>query len=127
MSTYHPSISEGFVPEDGGWTKDGGKDVLLLSVPELKESVALQIKSLDYAWLFDQTNDAYILCFRLNRESEYAIIFHSKHAGRLLLDAEAYETFNVAITSQSFEHIHDETPYLYLPNITVSRQAVAGW
>jgi hypothetical protein len=126
-STYEPTISEGIFPEDAGWTSDGDETVLLLSVPELSSLIGRDVQHYSYAWLFDKQLDAYILCFQLNSQDEYAIIFKADHAGRLLLEKEAYESFTIAITSVPFEDLKETSSYFMLKNIHITRQPIASW
>ncbi len=126
MSQYIPKINEGFYPLDAGWTEEQGQSILLLCVPELEDIVHKKIESFDYAWLFESSINAYIFCFRIDQE-EYAILFQFEHAGKFLLDPEAYESFGVAITSTEFHNIAENTPYLLLQPINLNRQPLAGW
>jgi hypothetical protein len=125
--TYQPDIHEAVYPRDGGWTKDGGQDVLLLSIPEFGELPGRAVDAFDYAWLYDNSLKAYILCFRLQDGTERAILFQEEHAGKLLTDSPAYETFTVAISDQSLEVLCDDTPFLILPDIQLKRSLAAGW
>ncbi len=126
MNNYNPTIDVGFYPLDAGWTEEKNDSILLLCVPELDNIIQMKIVSFDFAWLFDSVIDAYIFCFQIENQ-EFAIVFQFKHAGKLLLEREAYETFSIAITSTEFQVMKEETPYLYLTNITLNRQPVAGW
>jgi hypothetical protein len=127
VSQYIPSINEGFIPEDGGWTASDSEPVLLLSVPQLSEIIDKKWSSLSYAWLFDKSKDAYIFCFQLNKKEEFALLFEAQFAGQLLLEKEAYETFSVAITDVPFEQLKEDSPYLYIQNVQINRQPIAGW
>ncbi|MFZ3589375.1 hypothetical protein ACOI1C_08865 [Bacillus sp. DJP31] len=126
MSQYMPTINEGFYPLDAGWTEDQDESILILCVPELQDIVQEKIESYDYTWLFESSIDAYIFCFRLENK-EFALVFQFKHAGKLLLEPDAYETFSMAITSTNFQSMTENTPYLLLPHISLNRQPVAGW
>lgn len=120
---YEPTVTEGQYPEDGGWTEN----ILLLSIPKFHDVIQVEVEKFDYAWLYNKEVDAYIFCFRFSNEAERAIIFHVKHAGQLLMEPQAFETFSIAITSKAFEEMTDDTPYLYLPDIRLTRQSIAGW
>src|SRR5699024_2290845 len=100
---------EGVHPVDGGWTSSKGQAVLLLSIPEFEEIISSSFDTFDYAWLYHSKLEAYILCFQLSSDIEKAILFGRKHAGRLLMDAEAYEPFNIAITSHSLQEMDEKT------------------
>ncbi|WP_456277936.1 hypothetical protein [Bacillus sp. AK128] len=127
MSHYIPMINEGVYPHDAGWTEDeGNQSILLLSVPELEELANKVITNFDYAWLFDASMNAYIFCFQIE-EKEHAIIFQFNHAGKFLLEREAYEPFSIAITGSDFSNMTEHTPYLLLRPIQLNRQPVAGW
>ncbi|MFD1739271.1 hypothetical protein ACFSCX_22580 [Bacillus salitolerans] len=126
-NSYKPNISEGFYPHDAGWTEAGTEATLLVSVPELTGVTSMKVNQFDYAWLFDPAINAYIFCFQINSKAEHAVIFQFEHAGRLLLETEAYERFSIAITSEEFKHIKEETPYLFFENISINRQPLAGW
>jgi hypothetical protein len=127
MTDYLPTIDEGFYPHDAGWTVDEQQEsILLLSIPELGQCVHKVVTEFDYAWLFDSTINAYIFCFRIESR-EYAVIFQFQHAGKLLLEREAYEPFSIAITATQFSTMTEYTPYLLLQPIALNRQPVAGW
>jgi hypothetical protein len=127
MSQYIPTINEGIYPQDAGWTEDEHQQsILLLSIPELEELASQVVPEFDYAWLFDASINAYIFCVRID-EKEYAIIFQFNHAGKLLLEREAYESFAIAITGSAFSIMTEHTPYTLLQPINLSRQPVAGW
>lgn len=124
---YQPQVTEGYHPEDGGWTKLE-QPVLLLSLPVFADEwIHQDVKAYDYAWLFDKQQNSYIFCFRLHSGVEKAILFQANYAGRLLLEPEAYQKFTIAITNQDFNQLTDESDYLLLENIELARQSVAGW
>jgi hypothetical protein len=124
---YEPSISEGYAPEDAGWTSSGQEPILLLSVPELEQIIGKSYRSFSYAWLYDKANDAYILCFQIDKNEEYAIFFAGTHAGQLLMEKEAYESFTIAITNLPFEGLTDESKYFMLHQIELERHPLASW
>ncbi|MCA1032414.1 hypothetical protein LCL95_15370 [Bacillus timonensis] len=124
---YRPSIEEGYVPEDAGWIKNGEENVLLLSIPGLSSIIHQKVETFDYTWLYQKDMDAYIFCFRLSNGIEKAIIFQQEFAGKMLLKSEAYDVFSVAVIKQSFQDVSDDSEYLYLPAVTISRQSIAGW
>ncbi|MBM7660470.1 hypothetical protein JOC85_001242 [Bacillus mesophilus] len=127
MSQYIPTVNEGIYPQDAGWTEDEQQQsILLLSIPELVGLANQVITKFDYAWLFDSSINAYIFCFRVN-EKEYAVIFQFNHAGKFLLEREAYESFSIAITGVEFSVMTEHTPYALFQPITLNRQPVAGW
>ncbi|WP_246941371.1 hypothetical protein [Bacillus pinisoli] len=123
---YIPTVNEGHYPHDAGWTEENNQSILLLSIPELKNIAHQVITVFDYAWLFDRNLNAYIFCFRIEEE-EHAIIFQFTHAGKLLMEKEAYDSFAIAITGAEFSEMTEHTPYLLLPSIQLNRQPVAGW
>ena len=124
---YVPKVTEGIYPEDGGWTSDENGNVLLLSVPLLAPIIQTTVTKFDYSWLYDETINAYIFCFKLNGEKESAIVFQSEHAGQLLITEEAVKEFSIAITEAPFEQLTDQSTYLYLPKISLNRHLSAGW
>lgn len=127
MNEYIPTVTEGYYPHDAGWTVgEDSQSILLLSIPELEKLTHEVITSFDYAWLFDASINAYIFCFRL-MEEEYAVIFQFNHAGKFLLEREAYEPFSIAITGVEFTEMTEHTPYLLLQTVQLNRQPVAGW
>jgi hypothetical protein len=125
--SYKPSVTEGYYPNEAGWSEDDGKEILLLSVPQLDEVIGININQYDYAWLFNPDTNAYIFCFQLNKEGEYAVVFQFEHAGKLLLVKEAYNSFSIAITSKRFDEITEETQYVFFSNVAINRQPMAGW
>ncbi|MCH1625371.1 hypothetical protein [Fredinandcohnia quinoae] len=127
MSNYTPSVTEGIYPEDAGWTVEKGNNVLLLSIPVLTEIMTYHIYTFDYTWLYHEELDAYIFCFRLQNDKEFAILFQKDHAGMLLMEGEAYEEFTLVITDQDFKKLNDDSKYITLSNISLDRQKIAGW
>lgn len=126
--SYHPKITEGIHPTDGGWTSDvGGHSILLLSLPEFTGFVGCSFDSFDYMWLYDRDLKAYIFCFRLSDGAENAVLFQREHAGILLTDTSAYEPFHMAVTNHALDEVNDETDLFFLPNIQLQRSPVAGW
>jgi hypothetical protein len=123
---YVPEITEGVYPEDGGWTTDQSGNVLLLSVPLLSSIIHTTVTSFDYTWLYDKAINAYIFCFKINAEKEYAVIFQNEHAGQLLITEEAADEFSIALTAFPFEELTDESTYLYLPKIILNRHTTTG-
>lgn len=124
--TYTPSVSEGVYPEDAGWAHEGETEILLLSVPLPDEVFHVQNDTFDYAWLYNQSLDSYIFCFKLPSRQEFGILFQREHAGMLLMEEEAYGEFTIVVTNQSFEEIKENTPFLTLSNISLKR-TIAGW
>lgn len=125
---YIPKVTEAAIPVDGGWTEIENEDVLVLSIPDWKEIVGTPItKSFRYVWMYDRSEDAYLLCFQINDEIERAIAFAREHAGKLLTNKRAYQPFSILITSESLEHAHSRTPFLFLPRIRLKRHPKAGW
>ncbi|WP_142296515.1 hypothetical protein [Lottiidibacillus patelloidae] len=127
MQQYIPSIKEGFIPEDGGWTTSGQGNTMLLSIPQLKAKINQKLDKYSYAWLYDKKQDAYIFCFQLDGKEEYAILFQAEYAGKLLLEQEAYERFTVAITDLPFGHLTEQSNYLIINEVEITRQPIAGW
>lgn len=123
---YIPRVTEAAVPEDGGWAELENEDVLVLSIPDW-DLVGTPTESFQYAWLYDRVSDAYLLCFKINDETEKAIAFAKEHAGLLLTQKQAYSPFSIAITSHSLEQLDEQVGYLYLPNIELKRHPKAGW
>ncbi|MBU8905276.1 hypothetical protein [Desertibacillus haloalkaliphilus] len=124
---YEPTVSEAVFPSDGGWTMDGDKHVLLLSIPEFSEVINHSFESYRYAWLYDKENDAYIFCFQFDDGFERAVLFQREHAGILLTEAAAYEMFTIVISDQAFDKIDEQTVLLELPQIKITRMMSAGW
>lgn len=124
---YIPTLTEGHYPENAGWTEDEFGNVLLLSIPSVSDLLDEGMETYDYAWLFNKELDAYIFCFKLSSGREFGVIFEAGHAGRLLLDPQAYEAFTITITNLAFEDVTEESEYLTFSNITLSRQTIAGW
>ncbi|MGO4890056.1 hypothetical protein ACJ2A9_20105 [Anaerobacillus sp. MEB173] len=127
VKKYEPTISEGVYPSDGGWSKDNGRDILILSIPEFADLMNIEYNSYHYAWLYDKNLNAYIFCFRLDHGEERAVIFHAEHAGVLLTEEMAYQSFQIAITDASFENLTEKTSYLLLNEIELQRELAAGW
>ncbi|MFT4414932.1 hypothetical protein ACLM5H_13815 [Fredinandcohnia humi] len=125
--SYRPTITQGIYPEDAGWTSENQTNILLISAPLLSEILSFTTDPFDYAWLYDEELDAYIFCFRLQNQQEYAILFQKEHAGRLLIEQVAYEEFSIVLTDQPFEMIKEETPHVTLSKISLKRQTIAGW
>lgn len=124
---YKPTISEGHYPEDGGWTENENGNVLLLSIPTSFEFLNEKVSTFDYAWLYSKDIDAYIFCFRLPSGVEFGVIFHAQHAGKLLVDTPAYDTFTIAITDKPFAELTEGSNFISFPNIVINRQTIAGW
>ncbi|AST92924.1 MULTISPECIES: hypothetical protein [Sutcliffiella] len=118
---------EGFVPEDGGWTQSKGDKVLLLSVPTLQKYIEVSVKKFSYKWLYNRELTSYILDLTFNDEHNIPLIFPQTHAGQLLLDADAYEEFSIAIIASPLEKMEDDTAYLYFPKINLKRSIHAKW
>lgn len=128
MEEYVPSISKGYYPEDAGWAKrPDGENILLLCIPEYSYLLTIQVKSYEYAWLYNNELDAYVFCFRINNKSEQAIIFKRDHAGVLLNETFAYSPFSVAITHKDFAYLTEKDPVFMLNNIELTRHVSAGW
>lgn len=127
MAIYKPSIKEGVYPDDAGWTQDGSKNILLLSIPMLSHVIRQTVTKFDYAWLYNKEIDAYIFCFKLSNGQEYAIFFQVDHAGRLLMDQNAYEEFSIVLTDKAFNVLTEDSEFITLSNIRLVRQPIAGW
>jgi hypothetical protein len=127
MQQYIPNIQEGYIPEDGGWTTSGEGPTLLLSIPKLTTIMGKKWNKHSYAWLYDKKQDTYIFCFQFDGKEEYAILFQADFAGRLLLEKEAYEPFTIAITDLPFEELSDESSYVIINEVQITRQPIAGW
>jgi hypothetical protein len=127
LQQYIPSIKEGYIPEDGGWTTSGEGATLLLSIPELTNIIEKKWDKHSYAWLYDKKQDAYIFCFQFDGTDEYAILFQADFAGRLLLEKEAYEPFTIAITDLPFERLTEHSKYVIINSVAITRQPIAGW
>ncbi|WP_096152892.1 hypothetical protein [Bacillus sp. FJAT-45066] len=115
------------IPEDGGWTEENGKSILLLSIPSSKSYINKTVHKFSYKWVYDREEKAYVLIIEANNTNPFAIIFHEKHAGELLLDADAYGEFILYVTSELIEEIDENTSYLILPKIKLTRNVLAGW
>ncbi|MGY3715321.1 hypothetical protein ACWE42_07330 [Sutcliffiella cohnii] len=118
---------EGFVPEDGGWTQLEGEKVLLLSVPTIQKYIEVPINNFSYKWLYNRELTSYILDLTFNDEHNIPLIFPQTHAGQLLLDADAYGEFAIAIITIPLENMEDDTPFLFFPKINLKRSIHAGW
>jgi hypothetical protein len=130
IENYIPSVKEGVYPNDGGWLEnEQDRPTLVLSIPEFLHFINVPIPKFDYAWLYNQEINAYIFCFRLKglQQIEKTIIFHEEHAGILIKDENAFKHFDISITSEHLEDVNEETNYLYLPNITITRHPAASW
>lgn len=125
---YTPQISTGYYPEDAGWANgQDHENILLLCIPELSHLLTFQVKSYDYAWLYNQELDAYIFCFRLNNKLEQGIIFQKDHAGILLRDELALKSFTIAITDKELETLNEREPVFMLGDILWTRSEIANW
>lgn len=124
---YIPKVTEAAIPEDGGWAELENEDVLVLSIPDWEEIVGVSIEALQYVWMYDRLEDAYLLCFKINNKIEKAIAFAKEHAGLLLTHQHAYQPFSILITSDSLENSNEKTPYFYLPKVELKRHPKAGW
>lgn len=124
---YIPQIREASIPEDGRWAELDNNPVLLLSIPEWNDVVNKPSEGHQYVWMYDRAEDAYLFCFRLSNQVERAIAFPREHAGMLLTDERAYQTFSILITSESLENIHARSPLLLLRNVQLKRHPKAGW
>ena len=122
----HTSI-DAHIPEDGGWTEENGNPILLLSIPSLKNYIDKTIYKFSYKWVYDLEEKAYVLIIELNKVDTFAIIFHEQHAGQLLLDVDAYNEFIIYVTSELIEVIDENTNYLTLPKVKLTRNVLAGW
>ncbi len=114
---FKPSLTEAYIPEDGGWTSFNGINVLLLSIPQIDQLVRIQNKGYSYVWLYDKEMDGHIFCFKLNSGEERAVLFKNENAGRLLLKEEAKDLFHIAVASTKLEEINDDTFLLWLPSV----------
>ncbi|MGP4081998.1 hypothetical protein ACTWQL_19105 [Pseudalkalibacillus sp. R45] len=114
---YTPSVTEAYMPEDGGWTTFRETPVLLLSFPKFDQLVQIDNRGYSYVWLYDEGMEGHVFCFKLNSGEERALLFKNDHAGKLLLEQEAQALFHIALTSTMLEEMDDDTPLLWLPNI----------
>jgi hypothetical protein len=125
---YIPQVSTGYYPEDAGWaSRPDGENILLLCIPEFNYLITFQVKSYDYTWLYNQELDAYIFCFKVNKQSEHAVIFKKDHAGVLLQEEFAFKPFTIAITHKDLGTISEKDPVFLLNDIEISRSEIAGW
>ncbi|MGM7702446.1 hypothetical protein ACSVDE_12030 [Pseudalkalibacillus sp. Hm43] len=114
---YSPSITEAHTPEDGGWTTYEDSPVLLISIPAFGDLVHIENKGYSYAWLWDESCNGHIFCFKLNSGEERAILFAEQFAGKLLKEPEAREIFHIALTASELTEMDDDTTILWLPGI----------
>ncbi|WP_124728290.1 hypothetical protein [Staphylospora marina] len=124
---YIPRIRGAAVPEEGQWATLSGKPVLILSVPEWQYQVRQSVEKDRHVWMYDRENDAYLFCFRMQNESDYAVAFPREHAGLLLRDPKADRPFSVLITSQELEGSRDLRPCLLFRDVRLRRHPRAGW
>ncbi|WP_408007286.1 hypothetical protein ACJROX_21705 [Pseudalkalibacillus sp. A8] len=114
---FKPSVTEAYIPDDGGWTSYKETNVLLISIPRFDQLVQIENKGYSYVWLYDEEMDGHIFCFKLDSGEERAILFKHEHAGRLLQKEEAQELFHIAVASTKLDEIDDDTYLLWLPNV----------
>ena len=124
---YIPQIREAAVPEEGGWTKEQQTPVLLLSIPEWEKEVTWNSETYQSVWLYDRKEDAYLFCFRLPNQEERAIAFAKNHAGLLLQDPRAVQSFSLVITSKPLEETETNHGCLRLKDVKLVRHPQAGW
>lgn len=125
---YIPQIREAVIPEDGGWAELGEADrpVLVLSVPEWADELKQSEEGFEYVWLYDRSNDAYLFCFRLDKNREYSIAFAREHAGLLLKDKRSCEAFHLLVTARPLTE-QDLNPCFLFRNVELKRHPQAGW
>ncbi|GGE03601.1 hypothetical protein GCM10011571_00560 [Marinithermofilum abyssi] len=124
---YVPQVTAASIPEDGGWVELSGENVLILSIPEWKEVVEKSAKGYRYVWMYDREGDAYIFCFRLADGTERAVAFAKEHAGVMLQDGRAFDTFAFLITTEELNEVKEDTPMLLLQKVRLKRHPQAGW
>jgi len=124
---YEPTVTEGYYPEDAGWTTNGRNNVLLVSIPIFSTEIHKSVTTFDYAWVFNVELDAYILCIRVNRIQEFAVIFQKEHAGQLLKGSEITQPFSFVITTKSFEELEEDDSYYEFPSIEFTKYNKAPW
>lgn len=127
IERYIPQVKEAAVPEDGVWATYLDQPVLFLSIPEWKEIVEKTNKGIKFVWMYDREEDAYLFCFQLSNQQEYAIAFPREHAGMLLQDERSHEEFSILITSEELTDVTEETQLLELKKIFLRRHPKAGW
>ncbi len=127
-SRYIPQIREAVIPEDGGWAELGEEDTaaLVLSIPEWSSQLDHSEEGFEYVWLYDRSNDAYLFCFRLDEKREYSIAFAKEHAGLLLKDKRACNSFNLLVTARPLSE-QNLNPCFLFRNVELKRHPQAGW
>ncbi|MCS1352170.1 hypothetical protein [Mechercharimyces sp. CAU 1602] len=125
---YVPQVNEAYVPEDGAWAELSEENVLILSMPEWKEELDWNADGYEFAWLYDHGADAYLFCFRLPDKTEWAIVFPKDHAGQLLRDGRAYESFCLLLLAGEIKDLEqNQTRMMLLRDISLKRHPQAGW
>jgi hypothetical protein len=121
---YLPKIKEAAIPEDGGWIEGQAGPILVLSIPEWDIPKINNTPIQAYVWMYDRQQNAYLFCFRLQTGEEKAIAFLADHAGLLLKDNYANETFSLMITSEALQQAEQA---LFIEEVTLRRHPSAGW
>jgi hypothetical protein len=124
---FIPQIRQAAVPEEGSWAELGGAPVLLLSIPEWQYQVRQSAEENRYVWMYDRENDAYLFCFRLKDQKDYAVAFPREHAGVLLMDRKASRPFSLLVTSRPLSGTMDLRPCLLFRDVSLKRHPKAGW
>ncbi|SMO77998.1 hypothetical protein [Melghirimyces algeriensis] len=124
---YVPQVTEAAIPVDGSWAHLNGKNVLMIQVPDWKNTVQRSFEGARRVWMYDRREDAYIFCFQLRDGSEWAVAFAKDHGGRLLRDERAYGFFSILITSDDLDQLTDETGMLLFQDLYLKRHPKAGW
>ncbi|MXQ54015.1 hypothetical protein [Shimazuella alba] len=124
---YVPKIQEAAIPEDGGWVEGETSPILLLSIPAWEELETNPDYVNAYVWMYDREQDAYLFCFQLKDESEKAIAFISDHAGLLLQDEHAKDSFSMMIMNKPLQEVSSSQSVLLIENVKLVRHPAAGW
>jgi hypothetical protein len=124
---YVPKIQEAAIPEDGGWVEGETSPILLLSIPAWEELETNPDHVNAYVWMYDREQDAYLFCFQLKDESEKAIAFISDHAGLLLQDEHAKDSFSMMIMNKPLQEVSSSQSVLLIENVKLVRHPAAGW
>jgi hypothetical protein len=75
----------------------------------------------------DREQDAYLFCFQLKDGSEKAIAFISDHAGLLLQDEHAKDSFSMMIMNKPLQEVSSSQSVLLIENVKLVRHPAAGW
>lgn len=123
---YIPQIQQVVIPDEGKWAKLKGKNVLILSISELKGLIPQSREEPKTVWMYDRKNDAYLLCFCLRDNKDYAIAFPREHAGVFLMDTRAHKTFSILVTERPLIE-KNLMPSILFQDLTLKRHPKAGW